>query len=513
MAWGLAGTLLSCGGAPKPNGDREVLARWLLCEECIDGELDSLRAPARRDRIVPLLAEALRGPPLRSSENVRRQLDETYQQLARRAVSRDKPMPLTRDAYVAHYLGNYEAGYQSRAITGLVAIGTPDARQALAEAHDRVRSGESLYRGDVVEELIRADFESWTSISAGTLRTCGIRRNGKSYCWGQNDLGQLGDSTTTGRPTPTLIAGNLDFTSIVTGAGFHTCGIAGSRLYCWGSNARGELGDGTTTNRSSPTAVAAADTLVGVTVGGNHTCAWTSSNRAYCWGGNNAGQLGNGNTEDKRQPVRLPDAFRFTSIRAGAMHTCGDSLGGPLYCWGSNSRGQLGNKSGTDSPTPVPTIGLLHFTALALGGFHGCALKEGPPVEGVAYCVGSNSDGRLGDSSMVSRDSLVKVSGGYSFLAISAGADHTCGITRGSQSLRCWGNNTSGQLGDGTTINQSVPILVLGSRSFTSVSAGSGHTCGITTDGVAYCWGRNNAGQLGDGTSTNRLAPTPVRMP
>jgi alpha-tubulin suppressor-like RCC1 family protein len=469
--------------------------------------------------MVPLLAQALSGPPSARRGNVRVQLEATYDRLAARAADEGRTLPLTREQYVAHYLGNYEAGYQARAITALAAIGTPEAIDVLRNVAERVRNGELHYRPDVVEELRRA-VPSWRYVTAGVERTCGLMTDGKAYCWGRNDLGQLGDNSTQTRLTPTAVAGNLRFSTVAMGSGFHTCGISQSRAYCWGSNVRGELGDGSTTNRPVPTPVAGGLLFVGIAAGGNHTCAWTGSNQPYCWGGNNAGQVGDGTTTNRSQPVQVTATLRVRSMDAGAFHTCADSLSGQLHCWGSNEYGQLGDGTITDRHDPIQAVGPVRFgpapggTSISLGAFHGCGLEDtGHLAGGKAYCVGRNGDGRLGDGATASQSTLAAVHDGHSFLAISAGANHTCGIRSGSRTLLCWGDNSSGQLGDGTTQNRLVPTRVASAVRFAVVAAGTEHTCAVSVDGEAYCWGQNTEGQLGDGTRNNKVLPTAVGAP
>lgn len=296
--------------------------------------------------------------------------------------------------------------------------------------------------------------------------------------------------------------------------GFHTCGISLNRAYCWGNNAVGELGDGSTSNRAVPTPVAGGLQVIGISAGGVHTCAWTGTNRGYCWGGNNAGQLGNGTFMDRRQPTPVATTLRLRSMDAGALHTCADSLGGQLHCWGSNEYGQLGDGTFADRRNPVrvgmtkkfsPAVG---GSSISLGAFHGCGLNLGAHLAGGrAWCVGRNDGGQLGDGTAVQRPTLVAVQDGHRFLAISAGANHTCGILSGSRTLLCWGNNSSGQLGDGTAQTRLTPTPVTSVVRFAVVAAGTEHTCAVSVDGEAYCWGQNTEGQLGDGTRNNRALP------
>lgn len=513
---GALSTFIPACKSQKTGSDDAAVRHWLLCEECMRGERDSLLA--RGDRAVPLLAAAIAGPPPRNRENVRRQLEETYADLARAAAAERKTLEVSPDQYVSHFLGNYEALYQSRAITGLVAIATPAADTALADALEGVRAGTLVLRNDVLQQLIEEAPGTWVSISVGIARTCGITLDGRAYCWGANEFGQLGDGTTQQRSRPSPIAGNLRFDSLAAGpfGMWHTCGTASQRVYCWGRSGDGALGDGSTNNRLVPTPVAplpAGLGFVGIAVGGFHTCGLTSGNRAFCWGTNTWGQLGDGTTERRLYPTPLPSHLGFRSMRAGMRHTCADSLNGQLFCWGHNSDGQLadGSTATRISPTAVP--GVIRFRALSLGEFHTCALAREGAADGAAFCAGRNGAGELGDGTNEPRTQLTAVSGDHRFQTISAGRRHTCGIVANTQVLLCWGNNTHGQLGDGSTTARSSPAAVLDSMKFAMVSAGSDHTCAITSDRKAYCWGRNAEGQLGDGTTHPRRIPTLVLPP
>ncbi|NBT26562.1 MAG: hypothetical protein EBT09_08440, partial [Actinobacteria bacterium] len=245
---------------------------------------------------------------------------------------------------------------------------------------------------------------------------------------------------------------------------------------------------------------------------GDHTCGLTANGTAYCWGANSQGQLGNGTTDTRVAPSAVTGGLRFSSLTAGGLHTCGLTVNGMAYCWGQNFSGQLGDgTSGTqvernlaNRTAPVPVTGALTFSSLVAGSYHTCGLT----ANGTAYCWGDNYYGQLGDGFPgTNRLSPVAVLGGRSFTGLASGAHHTCGLT-GSGTAYCWGSNWSGEIGDGTSGNdkwdyapqRNLPVAVRGGVSFSSLTAGSGHTCGLTGGGEAYCWGRNQAGQLGDGT-------------
>jgi alpha-tubulin suppressor-like RCC1 family protein len=196
-------------------------------------------------------------------------------------------------------------------------------------------------------------------------------------------------------------------------------------------------------------------------------------------------------------------------MAAGGQHTCAVTPAGALYCWGSNTYGQLGDGTTTDHHTPVAVAvpGGLTLANLTVGDQFSCLLA----TTGQPYCWGRNSFGQLGDGTTTDRITPVQVEnpGGLRFVSLKAGTNHACAKTDGGAAY-CWGSNANGQLGDGTTTDRSTPVPVSGGIVFNVVRPAAEHTCGIETGGQAYCWGWNNFGQLGDGTTTTRLTPVAV---
>jgi alpha-tubulin suppressor-like RCC1 family protein len=351
------------------------------------------------------------------------------------------------------------------------------------------------------------------AMGVGGNQTCGLSHaNNGWYCWGYNLEGGLGDGTTTNRLTPVAVTGGLAFATVSSGGINFTCGLtATNAAYCWGNNAYGQLGDGTMTDSHTPVAVTTGGlTFVTVTAGLNHTCGLTADSLAYCWGRNGRGQLGDGTTTQRLTPVAVVGGLRFASLRAFGGFTCGVTSVGAAYCWGANDTGQLGDGTQTDRYMPVAVKGSLAFAALnsAADGQHTCAVTA---FGGAAYCWGKNSSGELGDGTTTQRLTPVAVAGSLRFVEVSSGSFFTCGLTDVGAAY-CWGYNSLGFLGDGTTTQRLTPVPVTGGLTFTALSTGSDHTCGLA-GGIMYCWGDNPNGALGDGTTTYRSSPTPVSAP
>lgn len=375
----------------------------------------------------------------------------------------------------------------------------------------------------------------WIVASYGTSSTCGIATTGTAYCWGSNSAGQLGNNSTTDSPLPVAVntSGVLSGKTLknISVGGAHTCAVASdARAYCWGSNSNGQLGNNTTTDSSVAVAVNTAGVLSGksilsISTGSSHTCVVASDYRVYCWGANSVGQLGNNSTTSSSVPVAVNVAGALSgksisNVTTGVGHTCALATTGQAYCWGSGQYGRLGNAASSNSSVPVAVSvsGALSgktLTEVVAGDSHTCALAS----DGNAYCWGYGVSGRLGNGSSSNSSSPLAVDtssalSGKTIKDINMGYDHTCAIATDG-AVYCWGNNSNGQFGNGTTSSSSTPIIgmtasSLGGKSASSLVNNSGSypsTCVLTSDKAIYCAGINLTGLFGNGTTTNSSTP------
>ena len=351
-------------------------------------------------------------------------------------------------------------------------------------------------------------------VSAGGNHTCARKVDGTLWCWGRNSFGQLGDGSTLSETLPVQVTTLGSNVVEVSAGNNHTCARkADGTLWCWGWNDLGQVGPSPWS--PSPVQVTAlGSSVVEVSAGDSHTCARKADGTLWCWG--MLPLLGVGKTDYGTSPpveVKVQLGTNVAEIEAGMKHTCARKNDGSLWCWGANDDGELGD--GTTNfcqyPGQVSALGA-NCAGVTVGWNHTCARKTGTLS---LWCWGNNLAAELGDGTKVKRSSPVGVVGlSSNVVEVSAGGQHTC-ARKSDGTLWCWGLNNSGQLGVGTNTqvasNSPVQLTALGS-SVVEVSAGGSHTCARKADGTLWCWGENGTGQLGDGTEVDKHSPVQVPL-
>ncbi|MEK9535450.1 MAG: hypothetical protein VW104_11285, partial [Halieaceae bacterium] len=383
-----------------------------------------------------------------------------------------------------------------------------------------------------------------TKLSTGWFSTCAILDNGDLKCWGADGYGMLGNggSTTLDQTSPPSTAIDLGTgrTAVAISSGnYHTCAILDNGdLKCWGSDAGGQLGDGgSNTNTDAPSATAidlgTGRTAVAVSAGGSHTCAILDNGDLKCWGADNHGQLGDGGSNANTNapsstPIDLGTGRTAVAVYAANTWTCAILDNGDLKCWGRDHYGQLGDggtshSSNTHITSPPATpidLGSGRTAVAVTGGQeHTCAILD----NGDLKCWGKNGFGRLGNGDINQVDlysppsTAIDLGTDRTAVAVAVAIESTCAILDNG-SVKCWGRDHEGQLGNGyqssgldTLISPPATGIDLGTgRTAVALGAGANHYCAILDNGEAKCWGKNDDGQLGDGSTTSRHSPVSV---
>ncbi|MBI2346298.1 MAG: Ig-like domain-containing protein [Deltaproteobacteria bacterium] len=248
--------------------------------------------------------------------------------------------------------------------------------------------------------------------------------------------------------------------------------------------------------------------VIGAAGGGGHTVTIGTDGSVWTWGYNSHGQLGSGSLVDLNAPARVNGVTgSATAVAGGDSHTVAVA-GGVVWSWGRNTVGQLGDGTTTDRNVPVQIGGLPPVTAVAAGVLHAVALTT-PAAGGEVYAWGSNTLGQVGDGTTMQQTSPVKVPGIAGATVISSRGNHTLALSGADGTVWTWGFNGWGQLGDGTTTTSTTPKQVQGLTGVDAIAAGFGHSL-AKVNGTVYAWGLNANGQLGDGTTNNQSAPQAV---
>lgn len=383
-------------------------------------------------------------------------------------------------------------------------------------------------------------------LSAGARSTCALLADRHVSCWGEGTVA-LSKSPL---PVPNINTA----VSVASGSGFACALLLDQTIWCWGTNGNGQLGDATFTPRYvEPAPVKSAmhpfTGAIAITAGDSHACAIVGTDHSVnCWGSNSDGQLGNWNVgvpNDWNSPVLVvihagsnPALNGVNSISGGARHTCATKGSAPATadCWGQEQYGRLGDGSPSDVNNPVDSpvsvlapgssdaLGLSADSMISSGTFNACTLiPEDAPKNNSIACWGDNTTGQLGNSykygSYTSTPTPVVYSDGSkleNLAKISTGNSFACALLRTDGSIACWGTNDHGRLGNDrfTDDYSEVPVaLAIGGSTFIGFEdmvTGSDHACALSGGDTVLCWGENEFGQLGTGSADTDSHSVPV---
>ena len=428
-----------------------------------------------------------------------------------------------------------------------------------------------INRTGCVAVLTTTGLTNVVSASAGYAHSMALKSDGTVWAWGANNAGQVGDGTTTNRLTPVRITPAapvfpLTFQAVAAGNDHSLALRNDGTLWAWGANASGQLGTGNTTPSLVPVQVQNLPLGLSVTAiaaGDGFSVVLLSDGTVRTWGRNDQGQLGNDDTVASyvpETPVGLGNTV--TALAAGDNHVLARKSDGTVWGWGSNFSGELGGLVPAAQFTPQPVPGLANVAIIAAGTArsaagmadgsiliwgspaNACLGPASPGYESVrvqiqdvktaasiyaggdqaaivrnnfrAYLFGSNADSQLGtgdlDPVVAPARLLVWPTSTSTAPAYAFGARHTLELSDGV--IYAAGDNSYGQLGDGTTINRDLPVaLPITGVAIIKVASGWHHSLALRSDGTVLAWGRNDSAQLGFGSSSSSATLTPTMIP
>jgi alpha-tubulin suppressor-like RCC1 family protein len=371
---------------------------------------------------------------------------------------------------------------------------------------------------------------NWVAVAAtGGASSYALRADGTLWAWGDNSLGQLGNGNTSqsqvNTPVQVINPSGSPFVAIASGAGHALALQADGSLWSWGSDGSGELGlrdsraalpAGAALPQATPAQVlvqgsASDNDWSAISAGGSHSLALKANGTLWSWGSNSNGQLGQpalGTALNQTVPVQVGIARDWSQISAGFLHSLALKRSGTLWSFGDNGFGQLGSgQTALLSTVPVQAFPQnIDFVGLSGGAFHGLALKS----NGEIYACGDNSSGQFGNGTRANSGTLtLSTSDALGWSAGEPGDQFTI-ARRSDGTLWGWGDNSNGQLGDGSLTPHSAPGRIGSASNWRSHSSGLSHAVALRSDGTLWSWGDNSSGQLGDGSQNRSLVPIQI---
>ena len=371
----------------------------------------------------------------------------------------------------------------------------------------------ALYNGGAGSLQIIADVTGYilsgtgiTALSAGARHTLALQNDGTVWAWGKNDAGQLGDGTTTDRPTPVQVRGLTGVRAVAAGSVHSVALKQDGTVWVWGDNSY--LGTGSPTPQlTTPVQMPGLSSIVAISASQDTSYAVKSDGTLWAWGTNVNGVLGDGTTSTRLVPVQVLDLTQVVSVSASAFHVIAVERDGSVWAWGDNSVGQQGNGTASPNPVLVPerVTSLSSVTAVSAGWDYSMAIK----ADGTLWAWGSNANGQLGNLASGYVPAIVPGLSGVRSVAASQGA--TIAATSDG-TVWAWGQNFDGQLGNGTTKGESSPMRVPGLDGASTVSEGAAFAVVARGNGfgTVWAWGVGVNDQIGDGAGLTRLTPSPV---
>lgn len=377
-------------------------------------------------------------------------------------------------------------------------------------------------------------------VAVGYGFSCALRASGKVYCWGDNASGQLGRQSTTPAttPTPGPVSQIINVARIAAGVNFVCALLTDHTVWCWGSNFVDQLGhpvaqDAPNTYRATPSQVAGLTDVDELAVGASHVCVRKHDKSVFCWGANYSNQLGYDNAGDvicgtqacNPTPKKVA-GVTADQIAVGLGHSCA-RVGTTAICWGSNESAQLGHAGGQNGDVmtggffsnPTPTAAsATGISALFASANDTCMLDGTQSVS----CWGSDSSGQLGDTLTNAVSSVpVKIAGlPGNASKTSSGYVSSCALFPGLNGVHCWGSSDNGQLGTSGLANPAASTTVPALTGVTDLSSSpiGQHRCALLDTGEVRCWGTNASGELGHvntadpACTSGKCNPTPTAV-
>ena len=365
-----------------------------------------------------------------------------------------------------------------------------------------------LQRATEIARSVEAARRDRPSLSKPVAPTLG-RPGDLKAAWGYNAFGELGNGNHVNTNIPARLPG-LSGVVAVAGGWFHSLALkSDGTVWAWGRNSYGQLGIGSKAGTSKPVRVARLSKVVAIGHGYSHNLAVKADGTVWAWGWNSNGQLGVGHNSDSSVPVQVWGLNKVVAVAAGGAHSLALKSDGTVWAWGYNFTGQLGHGDNKDTKVPVQVTGLSRAVAVAGGGAHSLAVK----ADGTVWAWSSNLNDQLGNGNNDDGYVPVQVAGLGNVVAVAAGDWYSLAL-KADGTVCAWGWNGHGELGNGTNTASNMPVAAVGLSDVVAIAAapnvGPGHSLALRADGTVWGWGYNASGQLGNGSNTDSTVPTQV---